>query len=36
MLDLGAEAIAFETILASGENSAIPHHSPTDRVLESR
>lgn len=35
MLDLGAEAIAFETILASGENSAIPHHSPTDRVLES-
>jgi len=34
MLDLGAEAIAFETILASGENSAIPHHSPTDRVLE--
>ncbi|MEV7396558.1 Xaa-Pro peptidase family protein [Aeromicrobium sp. NPDC092404] len=33
MLDLGAEAIAFETILAAGENSAIPHHSPTDRVL---
>ncbi len=33
MLDLGAEAIAFETILASGENSAIPHHSPTDRML---
>ncbi len=33
MLDLGAEAIAFETILASGENSAIPHHSPTDRIL---
>ena len=34
MLELGAEAIAFETILASGENSAIPHHSPTDRVLQ--
>ena len=34
MLDLGAEAIAFETILASGENSAIPHHRPTDRVLK--
>ncbi len=33
MLDLGGEAIAFETILASGPNSAIPHHSPTDRVL---
>ncbi|AXT85323.1 peptidase M24 family protein [Aeromicrobium sp. A1-2] len=33
MLELGAEAIAFDTILAAGENSAIPHHSPTDRVL---
>ncbi len=33
MLDLGAEAVGFETILAAGENSAIPHHSPTDRVL---
>ena len=33
MLDLGAEAIAFETILAAGDNSAIPHHHPTDRVL---
>lgn len=35
MLDLGAEAIAFETILASGPNTAIPHHHPTDRVLAS-
>lgn len=35
MFDLGAEAIAFDTILASGAHSAIPHHSPTDRVLES-
>ena len=34
MLELGAEAIGFETILASGPNSAIPHHSPTDRVLQ--
>jgi len=34
MLELGAEAIAFETILASGPNSAIPHHSPTDRFLQ--
>ena len=33
MLDLGAEAIAFETILAAGENTAIPHHHPTDRPL---
>lgn len=34
MLDLGAEAIAFETILASGPNTAIPHHHPSNRVLE--
>jgi Xaa-Pro aminopeptidase len=34
MLELGAEGIAFDTILASGPNSAIPHHSPTDRVLQ--
>lgn len=34
MYALGAEAIAFDTILASGENSAIPHHHPTDRVVE--
>ncbi len=34
MYALGAEAIAFDTILASGPNSAIPHHSPTDRVVE--
>ncbi|MDF1705586.1 MAG: Xaa-Pro peptidase family protein [Aeromicrobium sp.] len=33
MVDLGAEAAAFDTICAAGENSAIPHHSPTDRVL---
>ena len=30
----GAEALAFGTIVASGPNSAIPHHSPTDRVVE--
>lgn len=34
MLDLGAEAIAFDTILATGDHSAIPHHSPTDRELQ--
>ncbi len=33
MLHLGADAIAFETISAAGANSAIPHHSPTDRLL---
>lgn len=29
----GATAIAFETIVAAGPNSAIPHHRPTDAVL---
>lgn len=33
MLDHGAEAVSFETIVASGPNSAIPHHSPTDRAI---
>lgn len=33
MLDLGAEAIAFDTILATGDHTAIPHHHPTDRPL---
>jgi len=31
MVDLGAEAPAFETIVASGPNGAIPHHVPVDR-----
>ncbi len=34
MLDHGAEGVAFETIVASGPNSAIPHHRPTDRRVE--
>jgi len=33
MADLGAEAPAFETIVAFGPNSAMPHHRPTDRRL---
>jgi Xaa-Pro aminopeptidase len=33
MLDDGAEALAFETIVAAGPNSAVPHHQPTDRPL---
>jgi len=33
MLDHGAEARAFETIVATGANSAVPHHRPTDAVL---
>jgi len=34
MLDLGATTISFETIVATGPHSAIPHHSPTDRAIE--
>lgn len=30
---LGAEDRAFSTIVASGPNSAVPHHQPTDRVV---
>ena len=33
MRDLGAQDPAFETIVAAGPNSAIPHHSPTGAVL---
>lgn len=30
----GADALAFETIVASGPNSALPHHRPTNRVIQ--
>lgn len=30
----GADDIGFDTIVASGPNGAIPHHSPADRVVE--
>ncbi len=33
MTQLGADRPAFETIVASGPNGAIPHHAPTDRPL---
>ncbi len=33
MLDHGADAPSFETIVAAGPHSAIPHHRPTDAVL---
>jgi Xaa-Pro aminopeptidase len=35
MRDLGADDVAFASIVASGPNSAIPHHEPTDRELQS-
>jgi Xaa-Pro aminopeptidase len=33
MLDHGADGVSFETIVAAGPNSAIPHHRPTDAAL---
>ncbi|MGW4248674.1 M24 family metallopeptidase [Nocardia sp. NPDC004722] len=33
MFEHGAEAVAFETIVAAGANSAVPHHRPTEAVL---
>jgi Xaa-Pro aminopeptidase len=33
MTQLGADGTAFDTIVASGPNGAIPHHAPTDRPL---
>jgi Xaa-Pro aminopeptidase len=33
MFEFGAEAVAFETIVAAGANSAIPHHRPTGAAL---
>src|SRR5215470_9523672 len=33
MIDRGAEAVAFGTIVASGPHGAIPHHSPGERAF---
>ncbi|NBE97679.1 aminopeptidase P family protein [Nonomuraea sp. KC401] len=33
MTELGADRPAFDTIVAAGENGAIPHHAPTTREL---
>ena len=35
MLEEGGDGPSFETIVASGPNSAVPHHRPTDRELGS-
>jgi Xaa-Pro aminopeptidase len=34
MVDLGAEGLAFESIVASGPNGAIPHHHASERRFE--
>jgi Xaa-Pro aminopeptidase len=34
MIEAGAEAPGFDTIVASGPNGAIPHHSPSGRAFD--
>lgn len=34
MVELGADGPAFQTIVATGPNSAVPHHRPTGREIE--
>lgn len=33
MIEHGADGVSFETIVAAGPNSAVPHHRPTSAVL---
>ncbi|MDR2567939.1 MAG: aminopeptidase P family protein [Mycoplasmataceae bacterium] len=33
MLELGASGLSFDSIVASGKNSAIPHHHPSDKKI---
>ena len=34
MRELGADDVAFDSIVAAGANSAIPHHEPTEKPVE--
>ena len=34
MRERGAESLAFDTIVAAGENGALPHHHPSQRVIQ--
>lgn len=34
MREAGADGLAFDTIVASGSNAALPHHSPGERPLQ--
>jgi Xaa-Pro aminopeptidase len=34
MRSLGSEGVSFDTIVASGHRSALPHGAPTDKILE--
>jgi Xaa-Pro aminopeptidase len=34
LLEFGSQRAAFPTIVAFGPNSALPHHQPTDTILE--
>lgn len=34
MRENGADALAFDTIVASGPNAALPHHHPGDRAIQ--
>ncbi len=34
MFDHGSHGLSFDTIVAGGPNSAVPHHQPTDRPVQ--